>query len=140
MRFVQRTLFWGMLVALVLGGLLGLVAWYAPNMLLHWFLRAGVAFTVCWILFSVVHRAAKFIGAPCTALVVVLTLAIPFSHHVVFAIHGVPTIRGPGGVNENELWLNPTMMLIVNMPALAAIAFCAYYRHDGSAGGGSIVE
>ena len=135
---ILRGLIWGSLTAAVMAVLLGIVAWHAPTLLLHWVIRMAIAFGITTVLFKVIHWAAGMAGSVCTGLAVVLAVAVMLSQHLVFAAHGVP---GRGGqLIIGPQWYEPATLLIVNLPALAIIVVCASLCHDGGFVGGTIIE
>ncbi len=135
---ILRALVWGSLAAVMMAVVLGIVAWHAPTLLLHWVIRMAIAFGVTVILFKVIHWAAGMAGNVCTGLAVVLAVAIMFSQHLVFAAHGVPGRSGQLIIGPQ--WYEPATLLIVNLPALAIIVVCASLCHDGGSVGGTIIE
>jgi hypothetical protein len=127
----------GLLAAAVLGILLSPLAWYRPAFALSGLLRVVIAFAVAWVLFEVVHRAGGMIGWPFSGLVAVLTVLVLLSHHVIFALHGVPTTRG---VAAGSVWLTPKVLLVVNIPALVGLVGCIWVRHDGDADLNTVID
>lgn len=117
--------------------LTGLVARFAPPILLDMYLRCASGFFITLILLVVIQRAAGMTGWPCTALAILGTLVVLLSHHVVWAISGVPTTHGPiGGL----AWLAPMTLLVTNWLAGLGITFAAALGHNGSAIGDVLVD
>lgn len=88
--------------AMILGGLAAAVfilisiplAWYFPILLQAAILRAFFALLAAWVLFGVAQRAAGMAGWPVTIVVLVLSLLVLISHHVVGFAHGVLNTKG----------------------------------------------
>jgi hypothetical protein len=127
----------GLVVTVILIAALAPLAWYLPLLALGWLLRAVIAFAVAWVLFSVVHRAAGMVGWPFSILVGVLTTLVMVSHHVAFALHGVPSRSGTVSGWE---WLTPLALLVVNIPTLIGAGGCIWLRHDGGANWETIID
>lgn len=115
---------------IVLAGLLWPLAWYFPFLIAQWGLRAFLGLLLGWILFAIAQRAAGFAGWPVTAMVVAGALAVLFSHHVAYAVHGVPTRNG---VIRGAIWLDPTTLLLTNLTALIGVTFSVILCHRGGA-------
>jgi hypothetical protein len=120
MRGIVRGSLAGMLAALVLATGAGLLTWYAPRVAVWEWVRVGAAFVTMYILFAVVHRAAGMTGWACSAIVVVLTLAVAFSQHGVFAARGVMIHEGMvvglqwaslSGLLASDFWLYVGLIL-----------------------------
>lgn len=129
-RGLLRALLWGGLMTLILIAVLDLMAWAVPRLVLNWWLRMAMGFFVALTLFAVVHRAAGMAGGACTGLVVAFTLLVLISQHIVFALHGV---LSTGVQADGWMWLDPSIILLVNTPALVGIGFCAALCHGGGA-------
>src|SRR5262245_51853311 len=123
---IVRGLIAGVVCATVLAAILAPVAWYFPSVTTDMLLRAAFAFGVAWILFGAVHRAAGMVGWPCTWMVVVLTLLVMLSNHVVFAVHGVPLRDGT--LQIGGMWFHPLILLTMNLGTLIGLGFCAWLR------------
>ncbi len=130
-RGMLRALLWGGLMTLILIAVLDLTAWFVPPLVLNWWLRMAMGFFVALTLFAVVHRAAGMAGGACTGLVVAFTLLVLISQHIVFALHGVRSMTGVQV--DGWTWLDPSIILFVNTPALVGIGFCAALCHGGGA-------
>jgi hypothetical protein len=128
---------WGLVTCLVLIAILTPLAWYVPLMVLQWLLRAAIGFGSAWILFGVIQRKAGFAGWAVTGLAVAYALLVLFSHHVIFAIHG---IQWHTGVLTGLGLLAPPVMIAQDLTALGAVGVCAALRHTGSAGGGTLLD
>ena len=89
-----RGAIWTLAAAIIVGVASVAVAWYAPHLALQFVLRTAMAFGVAIILFSVMHRASGMAGIACSTIVIILAVLTMLSHHVVFALHGIPTTRG----------------------------------------------
>ena len=130
-RGLCRAVFWGCIVALILGGVLGVIARHFPLVTLNAWLRLAVGFLVPCMLFSVVHRAAGMAGSVCTALVVVLTAAIFVSQNYVFACYGV--LMASGRVLTGPAWLDPEVIVLTNaVPAIGLMVAVALCHDAGS--------
>ena len=148
-----RAAVWGTMTTLLVAALLAPLALYAPGLLIDLLLRTAVAFVVAWVLLGVVQRAAGMVGVHCSLLAVGLTLIVLLSHHLIFAVHGVPHVRGIVGrhavyyawvfrdvlTDQSGLllgwgWLHPYVLANVNFVPLLAIAACALLCHRGGAG------
>lgn len=80
------------------------------------------------MLFGVVHRAAGMTGRACTALVMILVVLVLCSHHVVFAMHGVPT---KDGWQSGWEACTPSLFLVVHGFPLMVAGVCAALCHEG---------
>jgi hypothetical protein len=80
----------GATAALAVGFLLGLLAFWRPLVLIPMALRLPMTLALTWLLMRVVQRAAGRVGRQCTIVAVSLVMVILLSHHVVFAVAGVP--------------------------------------------------
>jgi hypothetical protein len=132
-----RGALWGLVACLILVALLAPLAWYAPLMVLQVLLRTAIGFGSAWILFGVIQRKTGLVGWPITGLAVAYALLVLFSHHVIFALHGV---QSQTGVVAGSVWLNPSVMCMQDLTAFGAIAICAALRHSGSAGAETLVD
>jgi hypothetical protein len=113
------------------------VAWFFPWLVLLTLLRSVEAFFVAWILFVVVQNAAGFVGLAPSALAVAFTLAVLFSHHVIFAVAGVTTTRG---AVPASVWFDPIMLATVNVIPCIALAVAVALCHRGVPGGGVLIS
>lgn len=86
----RRGAMWGVTAALAVGVLLGLLALWRPLVLIPTALRMPLTLALTWFLMRVVQRGAGMVGRRCTLIAVSLVLAILLSHHVIFALVGVP--------------------------------------------------
>jgi hypothetical protein len=134
----------GLLALILIMGLWPVVVWL-PYLFLVALARAGVAFAVTWLLLRVVSHAAGMTGWPCAAIALALA-----SHHVVFALHGVPALGGAidswwlfptqlvepivgesDGLASGWRWFHPYVLVAVNaLPLTVALALCAYHDRD----------
>jgi hypothetical protein len=119
----------GAVVSLVLAVLSVPLAWYFPGFLLNLWVRMVLAFGLAWVMFGVVQRAAGMVGAPCTALAVIFTIVVLVSQHVVFALHGVPTLHG---TLIGWQWLTLTALGTCNFSATIGIWACGLLCHSGA--------
>jgi hypothetical protein len=136
-RGLLRGTIFGLFATLVIILLLAPVAVYFPYVLIMWPLRCAIAFVVAWILFSVVQRAAGMTGIPVTAAVLALVVLVLVSHHVIFAINGVPTRSGSA---TGMVWLHPLTLFLQNVAPLVAVGLCAAFRHRGDDGLEAILD
>jgi hypothetical protein len=118
----------GVAMAAVLGLVANLVAWHAPWVAANGWVRTGATLASMWLVFWAVHRWAGMTGPVCTAVVAVLVVAIAFSQHVVFAVHGVPTSKGTVVGWE---WCSPIALIGLNIWTLFGIAFGVALWRDG---------
>jgi hypothetical protein len=118
----------GAVVSLVLAVLSVPLAFYFPGFLLNLWVRMVLAFGLAWVMFAVVQKAAGMVGAPCTALAVAFTIFVLVSQHVVFALHGVPTVHGTVIGSD---WLTLTALGTSNFSATIGIWACALLCHSG---------
>lgn len=123
----------GAVVSLVLALLSVPLAWYFPGFLLNFWVRMVLAFGLAWIMFAVVQKAAGMVGAPCTALAVAFTIVVLVSQHVVFALHGVPTLHG---MVIGRQWLSLAAVGTCNFSATIGIWACALLCHSGGTDSG----
>jgi hypothetical protein len=126
---IVRGVLTGGAVALLLGLLADVLAWYAPVLVLNGWLRIFGSLLTMWFLFIVVHRAVGMTGPICTGLVVLLVLAIAVSQHVVFALHGVPTREG---LASGWAWCSPAVLMWCNLTTLGGVAFGVFMWKDGA--------
>ena len=110
MRGALHGILWGLVVAIVLTLILAPIARYAPFLLTSALLRVAFAFLITWLLFSVVHEAAGMAGPLTTAIVICLSLVVMLSHHVVWAIWGVPGVEGT--VIGWSTWFHPVVLFV----------------------------
>ncbi len=128
---------WGLAAAIVIAWLSCSLASYAPHMILNFWLRMAFGFLCAALLFSVVHWAAGMAGPACTAIVVVLTLAVLLSHSVIFALEGVTT---RSGVVSGWEWLRPEALAIVNISSAIGIVFAVLLYREGGSIASNIVD
>lgn len=128
----------GILTAIILAGLLAVLAWYLPLLAINVWLRTAIGFGVAWILLGRIQHSAGMVGRACTAIAITLALLTLLSNHVVFAIHGVPTRDGQDLIGMG--WLNPLVVLMANWSAMIGVAGCAWLRHDGGADGQTLID
>ncbi len=128
-RFIYA-LIAGLVASVILAVLEAPLAWFLPSLAANWLLRSALAFFTAWILFEAVHRAAGMVGWPFSILVGILTVLVLVSHHVIFALHGMPTTHG---VVAGWTWFRPGVLLLLNGPPLVALLGCIWLRHDGGA-------
>jgi hypothetical protein len=102
----------GGIAAGVLAGLLAVLAVELPYAIIPLWVRAPLAFGVCWVLFQVVQRAAGMVGPPCTFLALGLAALVLLSNHVTFALHGVPVSEG-----VERWWVIPMSLVEEIVPA-----------------------
>ena len=126
---LRRALLWGSAAALGIGLVSGVVAWFASRITLHWLLRGAIAYGVGWLLFRVVHWAAGMAGGLCTGLVVVLAVLVMLSHHVVWTVHGIWTDTGVPAAGLT--WLEPSTLLVLNIPTFVGLVLCVKMWSDG---------
>ena len=122
---------WGVMTATGLAALTCVAAWYAPLATTHLFLRTFLTFVIAAVLFAVVQRRAGMVGAACTTMALVLTALVLVSHHVVFAIHGVPTNRVDLALVD-WAWLSPGAIFGLNVFPFAiggGIGAVIWHRH-----------
>ena len=124
---VRRGVIWGSVTAAILAAVADVLAWHAPPMVLRFWMRAPEGLFTVWILFLVVHRAAGMASLPCTIIVVVLTLLIAFSQHVVFAAHGVLTYAPKG-----RGWFSAEMLIGYNLSTVLGMGFGVWAWKDGA--------
>jgi hypothetical protein len=124
---VVRGLVSGTVAAVILAAIADLLAWFAPPMVLEFWMRAPEALFTVWILFVVVHRAAGMASWHCTAIVIVLTLFIILSQHVVFSIHGVLTYAP-----KKWEWFSPQALVVYNLSAVVGAGFGVWAWKDGA--------
>ncbi len=98
---------WGATAALAVGVLLGLLAFWRPLVLIPTALRMPLALALTWLLMRIVQRGAGMVGRRCTLIAVSLVLAILLSHHVIFALVGVPMTA----FTLESWWLFPMMLV-----------------------------
>lgn len=67
-------------------------------------------------------------GWACTAIVMILVVLLLYSHHVVFAMHGVPT---KDGWQSGWEACTPSLFLVVNGFPLMVAGVCAALCHEG---------
>lgn len=127
-RGIMRGATYGFITMLFLCAATCTLAWFLPLLTLAGALRTAIAFGSAFVLFRVVQRTAGMVGWPCTALAIVYSLIIMFSHHVVFAINGVPNSKG---VSVGWQWCSPMLLLFVNFMPIVAIGLCAAFCHRG---------
>jgi hypothetical protein len=127
-RGMIRGVIAGVAMAVALGAVADLLAWYAPLTAVQGVVRTGAALMSMWLLYWAVHKAAGMTGTACTALVVGLVIVIAVSQHVVFAVHGVPTSKGTVAGWE---WCSPIILVGLNMWTLFGIAFGVALWRDG---------
>ena len=140
---LRRGVVYGLIAAVVLALLLEPLAHHLPYMVLILWLRGPLAFGLAWILFQVVHRAAGMEDPRCSALVLGLTTLVLLSHHLVFAVEGVPyspedvdwwgipisiiaqIVPNQGGVLIGWQWCHPYALLALNVfPLLVGGGIC----------------
>ncbi|MCP4250540.1 MAG: hypothetical protein GY778_26145 [bacterium] len=130
-RGLARAAIRGMIVAIVLAAVTGLVAYCLPFLVFNFWLRAALGFVLALIMFATVQNAAGMVGPRCTALAVGLTLLVLLSHHGVAAVHGM------GTTNEVLIgwgfWLDPVVLGSYNISALIGVVFCAVLSHSAGA-------
>lgn len=133
----------GAVVALVLAALTAPVAWHAPPIIMHWAVRAGLAFVLAWVLFGVTQKAAGFVGWPVSGLAILLVVAVLLSHHIVIAVHAwqasALSPRGavatpPTGPMQSD-WLSLPYILLLNATAFVTLGMCTWMFHSGDNGG-----
>ena len=134
---LRRAALRGAILCVVLCALTGLLAWFLPAVTINIYLRSFLAFVVAWLLFSLVQDAAGFVGFPVSAIAIGYTLIVLISHHVIFALHGVPSTKG---VMIGSIWLDPLVLFGVNFGPLGAIAFATALCHRGVPGGGVLTD
>ena len=132
-RGLRRGAAWGASAALTLGVLLGLLAVWLPLVLIPTALRLPLTLALTWLIMRVVQRGAGMVGRRCTIIAVSLVLAILLSHHVIFALVGVPMtaftleswwlfpmtlVEQVFGVQSGRLagwrWFHPYVLLALN--------------------------
>jgi len=131
-RGVLRALWVGGLAALLACALAAPVAIWLPFMLIPWLWRAALALGVALLLNRVVQSAAGMSGPLCRWMAFALTVLWLVSHHVWFAVFGVPTGSAlmeswtfPGALLEQLVprvgplligreWLGPGPLLLLN--------------------------
>ncbi len=67
-----------------------------------------------WLLFLVMHATAGMMGGYTTWVVILLTIMIVLSKHVVLAVQGVPI---PAATNTGLIWLRPDVIFFRNIGA-----------------------
>jgi hypothetical protein len=130
----------GAVAALVIAvGLAPLVA-VVPFLFLVLLMRGALAFGVAWVLVRVVCRAAGMEGRACTLIALSFAALVMASHHVVFALRGVPALAGvidswwlfpmqlvetlipeQNGWTSGWAWFNPYVLLAVNAVPLCVL-------------------
>lgn len=132
-RGIARGVAIGSIVATVLALILGGVASVAPLLIIQALVRVPIGFVVAYVLFSTVHSAAGMVGWACTLIAVVLSVAVLFSNHVVFALNGIPTTAGQSATGW-AAWFHPAVLALVNLFGFVGIAGCALLSHGGVPG------
>lgn len=136
-RALPRALLRGSIWVVVLVALTLPAAIYLPLLVLNGWLRVAIAFGVAWILIGAVQTGAGTVGWWCDALTAFLTACVLFSHHVVFALHGVQLRDGS---HVGLMWLAPYVLARLNFVPAVAIAVCLWISHDGRPDGSFIVD
>ncbi|TWT46055.1 hypothetical protein RAS1_25000 [Phycisphaerae bacterium RAS1] len=134
---IRRGVVHGLIAATLLAAATMALAYFVPLLVLRGTLRSALAFLIAFVLFSVVQRAAGFVGWPCTLIVVAYSTLVLFSHHLVFAVRGVQLSQG---VASGAGWLAWPTLLIVNTIPMIFVAFCAMICHHGGFGFWDLVE
>jgi hypothetical protein len=149
-KAVARAALYAGVAALLLGILLGMVAAWAPPIIVMAGLRVPIAFATAWLLAVIAERAAGMSGGPCTLIAVGLTAAILLSHHAILAVVGVSPVTlaleswwlfpmaiiehifgdAPGARMSGWRWFHPYVLLAANGPPAAAIALCVVLRRN----------
>jgi hypothetical protein len=134
---------YGGIAALVIIILLAPLALWLPYFLIPGILRGAWAFGITWLLLKIVERASGMVGPLNTLVVVHLTVLILLSHHLIFALHGVPALLGlpscwmfPAQIVESVIpeaqgylagwrWFHPYVLLAVTgLPLLIGGGAC----------------
>lgn len=134
---MRRAIIRGALVAALLVIATGLLAWFLPTLVLYTLLRTFLALAIVWLLFTVVQDAAGFVGGPISAIAIALTFAVLLSHHIIFAIHGVPTRMG---MMIGEFWFHPLTLAAVNAAPACAVVAATAICHRGVPGAGVLLD
>lgn len=119
---------WLLVATAVAIGLSWPVAAYVPHVLFHWAIRAALAFLIGWMMFGIAQSKASFVGPSVTAMALAAAVLVLLSHHLVVSIVGYATTDGRLSGPD---WYHPMVLLILNLPAMGALLFCAFLRHDG---------
>lgn len=123
-----RAAVWGTGTAIFLAALLAPVAWFAPVVLTTLLVRIVLGIVLVAILLGVAQNTAGFTGWPVTALGIILSGLVLASHHVVFALHGVPTRTG---ALIGWTWLEPSVLGTLNVGPMFAVCAVAMLCHRG---------
>jgi hypothetical protein len=134
---LRRAAVHGAIASVLAAALLGVIARYAPLVLLNVWIRLATGFFVTWTLFAVIHRAAGMVVYPCTAMAAAYALLVLFSQNAVLALHGVP---GKDGVVAGWIWLDPGALIAVNCLGLIGVGIGIALCHEGGAVWRSVVE
>ncbi len=111
----RRAIAGGALAALVIAAVLAPVALRLPYLLLPGLLRGAWAFGITWVLMKSIERASGMVGALNAALGISLAALVLLSHHLIFAIHGVPSLGG----EYTSCFLFPAQMIDKLIPEVS---------------------
>ncbi len=132
MRGLLRGLIWGFGIALIVGIGLAFVARYAPYLLVNAVLRVAFAFIVTWLLFAVVQEAAGMTGYLINTIVICSSLMVMLSHHVIWAVWGVPSADGL--IIGFSVWFSPGALFIPSLFWCIGMIGCTALCHSGVPG------
>jgi len=127
-RGLRRGLLWGMLLAAVLAVAADVLAWHGPLWVVNGYFRTAASLGSMYLLFFVVHRGSGMTGLACTAIVVVLVLAIAGSQELVWAVH---PFKVPPAAGWNYLWIAAKFPFGAEIWTMIGVVFGVLLWHGG---------
>lgn len=123
------------LAALILAVVTFPLAWYFPPVVLTPLLRAFEAFVLAWIVLAVAQHSSGTVGWPITSFAIFASAIVLLSHHVAFAVHGVPTLRSANGTAtmfEGWGWFSLSALVATNVTAGIGLGAAVLLGHRGA--------
>ena len=135
-RGLMRAAVFGSAVATVLAVLVGILAAYAPMLVMDAYCCTAVTVIVGCCLFGAVQSAAGMVGKYCTAMAIGYAVLVMHTRNAVWAVVGVHAGRHYELVKGWDIWFDPVVLgMGFFFPALGLV-FCSWLCRDGAPGSG----
>ncbi len=129
MKGLVRGVIWTGLATAVMTGLFCWAAYLVPTVIHQWFLQPAIGFIVISILMSIMIHTAGQTGGWVTLVVTILSVMVIVSKHIVFAVHGYPTMSDP---IVGSYWLKPSVVLMGNLTSWIGMTGAVLMCKDGN--------